>query len=114
MASFTRLRLSLRLRQPPLLTQSSPTLQPSTPLRTFTTTPISNAETKKPQPKITHPDSHKSESDLVSDKEAANEDVRKHNEEMAQGHERTGNRIGDDGRVEKGFWGGKKEGGEGV
>ena len=36
--------------------------------------------------------------------EQESEDVKKHNEEMSQRYEKTGNQIGEDHKVDKGFW----------
>lgn len=39
--------------------------------------------------------------------EQANEEVRKHNDEVAKSHDRPVNQLDEDGKVEKGFWSGK-------
>ena len=56
--------------------------------------------TGKPQPKISNPNPPSQSKDA---------DVKKHNEEMENRAEKTSNRIGEDGKVDKSFWKGRSD-----
>jgi hypothetical protein len=73
-------------------------------------TPSSTSKSES-GPKSSHPTTSQGGSPAISNPGAApenkNEDVRKHNEEMANRHDRPANQIDEDGKVGKGFWKGE-------